>query len=1118
MSALPSDLRKQLEKVCIQARDRAEDAARSALKKRAVDAAEPFSHFTPSEKELRNRLRARGRQVGDVRQANKTQSLDHLMHELAYQYWHRMIFARFLAENHLLMHPDGVAVSLEECEELARSENAPNGYVLAARYASRMLPQVFRTDDVLLEVEFAPEQRLALEKELAKLPTETFLADDSLGWVYQFWQTKKKEEVNAAGNKIGADELPSVTQLFTEDYMVDFLLDNTLGAWHAGKVLAANPKLSENAQSEDELRKVVALPGCPWKYLRFITGEDGNWRPAAGTFDGWPKTANELKCLDPCMGSGHFVVAMFERLVTLRMAEEKLDEAAAVAAVIRDNLFGLEIDPRCTQIGAFNLALAAWRRVGYRPLPGMNLACSGIAPNTRESDWLKMAGDNQRLQYGMARLYELFQKAAVLGSLINPRAGEGNLLVAAFHELEPVLEKALVQEAKDDTAHEMAVTARGLAKAAEILADQFTLVATNVPYLGRGKQDDTLKNYIEKHHPKGKADLATAFVERCLEFCAKDGTTALVTPQNWLFLTTYTKLRESLLNSRTWNVVARLGSNAFQDMNWWAATTTLLVLNYGPPSVAHEIIGIDVSNDKQQSAKASMLRGDVATRIAVGRQVDQLKNPDARLTIEARSALPELRQYVEAPNGSHGGDAPRHRLCFWEMHAINSEWRLFQGTVEETQLYSGREHIFSWFNDGLDHRENPNAYIKGENVIGRLGVVVSMMRTLPATLFCGELFDISCTPLVPVDSAHLLPVWAYCSSQTYRDQVRQIDQKVNVTNATLAKVPFDLAYWQQVAAEKYPDGLPEPESDDSTQWLFHGRPESSTAPLQVTVARLLGYRWPAELDQKMGLSKRARDLVRRCEELLPLADRDGLVPIPSVRGETHAAERLLELLHAAYGPKWSNSMLHELLTEANCPPGTTLDDWLRNSFFEQHCKLFHNRPFIWHIWDGRKDGFSCLVNYHKLNYKTLENLTYSYLGDWIKAQAGETKAGKTGADLRLGAAQALQEKLKLILAGEPPYDIFVRWKPLSQQAIGWHPDLNDGVRMNIRPFVEADILRKTPSIKWGKDRGKEPGRGKDEYPWFYRGQTFVGDRVNDIHLTNAEKQAARVQPNQNRER
>src|SRR5206468_7251888 len=138
-----------------------------------------------------------------------------------------------------------------------------------------------------------------------------------------------------------------------------------------------------------------------------------------------------------------------------------------------------------------------------------------------------------------------------------------------------------------------------------------------------------------------------------------------------------------------------------------------------------------------------------------------------------------------------------------------------------------------------------------------------------------------------------------------------------------------------------------------------------------------------------------------------------------------------------------------------------------------------------------------------------ENLIYSYLQDWINAQTADAKLGKVGADLRLKAAQDLQEKLKLILVGEPPFDIFVRWKTLAEQSIGWNPDLNDGVRMNIRPFVEANILRKPPNITWTKDRGKEPVRDKDEYPWFWKGKEFVGDRVNDIHLTNAEKLAAR---------
>jgi hypothetical protein len=102
------------------------------------------------------------------------------------------------------------------------------------------------------------------------------------------------------------------------------------------------------------------------------------------------------------------------------------------------------------------------------------------------------------------------------------------LLVAAFHELQPLLEKALAHEAKDDTAHEMAVTARGLAKAAEILAGQFSLVATNVPYLGRGKQDEVLMDYCERVYPEAKADLATCFLQRSMEFCKHGGSSALV--------------------------------------------------------------------------------------------------------------------------------------------------------------------------------------------------------------------------------------------------------------------------------------------------------------------------------------------------------------------------------------------------------------------------------------------------------------------------------------------------------------------------------------------------------------------------------------------------------------
>ncbi len=334
---------------------------------------------------------------------------------------------------------------------------------------------------------------------------------------------------------------------------------------------------------------------------------------------------------------------------------------------------------------------------------------------------------------------------------------------------------------------------------------------------------------------------------------------------------------------------------------------------------------------------------------------------------------------------------------------------------------------------------------------------------------------------------------------------------MNVTNATLVKVPFDLAHWQQVAAERYPNGLPKPYSDDPTQWLFHGHPVPATDPLQVALARLLGYVWPAETDTKMELSDEAHTWTSRSRLLARHVDDDGIVCLPAVRGEQPASERLLALLIDAWETanpgSWTPSVLDKLLAQAD-NAGKSLAVWLRDSFFEQHAKRFGHRPFIWHVWDGQKDGFGALVNAHKLNAKNLERLIHTYLGDWIRTQEAGVASGADGAPLRLSAAQNLKTRLQAILEGEKPYDIFVRWKPLVQQPIGWNPDLNDGIRLNIRPFMTAEVLRhnKKPklNITWDKDRGKDV----ESAPWFHK---FNGERINDHHLSLAEKKAAREQ-------
>lgn len=1065
MPALETPLRRILEKKVIQARDTAEDAARTALDRLIGDTAHAPAYLNADEVTLSETVLAKERQLGG-REA--------LIRECAYEHWHAMLFARFLEASDLLMHPEhGVAVTMDDLTELAEEEGDAGAYATAARYAAHMLPGIFRPTDPLLRVTFAPEARQTLERLLDEIPKPAYTADDALGWVYQFWQTEQKNRVNRSGRKIAGADISPVTQLFTEHYMVQFMLHNTIGAWWT-------------ARHPDQ-----PLP-TEKSYLRL--NEDGT--PAAGTFPGWPATVKELKVIDPSCGSGHFLVAAFALLRRLRVLEEGLSETEAADAVLRDNLHGLELDPRCTQLAAFNLTLEAWKVGGYRPLPTPKVACSGLNIGARVEDWYDLASGTQKVV--LDALHTQFRQATDLGSLINPQKGSRNLPLYAgtnTGSLDDLLNTLLKQEtAIDPAAAVTGETLQGVVQAAKLLNDTYHLVITNVPYLGRGNQGDILKTFIEEHHAAAKADLATAFVERARDFTKPGGTYSLVTPQNWLFLGSYKKLREILLKEQQWEWVARLGTGAFETITGEVVNVALVTLTDKKPAETHEMMGIDASEGKGPEAKAAALREKPTLKLG---QEGQRGNPDYIIKFENSTGLPLLSSFADSYWGLGSGDTERFARQFWEVKILSPDWEYLHTTDSPTKIFGGRSQIVFWqqANGSLkkladDAKEKlKNIWQRGSEGWGRTGIAISQMGDLPATLYTGEIFQNGVAAILPRDPSHILPIWAYCSSQNFKEDVRKIDQKLGVTNATLVKVPFDLPYWQKVAAEKYPNGLPEPYSNDPTQWLFKGTVTDTTETLQVAMARLLGYAWPDQVP----------------DTITP--DADGIVPLPALMGERAAHERLLDALAGEFGAAWTPAKLAELLAQVGAD---SLEGWLRDKFFEGHVKLFHHRPFLWHVWDGRKDGFSAVVNYHTLDRARLEKLTYSYLGAWIDRQRG---SDEKGADLRLAAAVELQRKLEAILTGEPPYDIYVRWKALGEQPRGWNPDLNDGVRLNIRPFIEASVLRARVNVRWTKDRGNDPGKvdfqkvhGRDPETDLERHEST--ERHNDLHFTLEEKEAA----------
>ena len=1116
MQSLDKDLRSALEKTVKEARTVAETAAHAAVDQLGVGHDKPEAFLSDTEKALRNRLRTHGKQLGDGRDSNSTnptygrQEVQHLVQEVAYQHWHRMLFARFLADNNLLMF-DGVAVTIEECDELAPDEGAKSGWELAGKLAARMLPQVFKPGSPVFELTFAPEHQSQLERLLKDLPDAVFKASDSLGWVYQFWQADDKERINKSEVKIGADELPAVTQLFTEPYMVAFLLHNSLGAWWATR-----------------------HPGkpCPVNLDYFRTLEDAT--PAAGKFEGWPDSLADFKLLDPCCGSGHFLVAAFLMLVPMRMAAEGLSAKDAVNRVLAENIHGLEIDPRCVEIAVFAMALEAWRYLdangkplGVREIPAPNIACCGIKVAAKAKDWEVLVPDEasnaEYVRQELRHLHASFAQAPFLGSLLDPsRSLKNDLATSSFEALTALLRKALTSErlatlaSDDDDRWELALSAQGLLEAAQLLGNRYNLVVTNVPYLGRGQQCKELREYCDAHYPKSKNDIANVFLDRCLElsYGEGEGVVQIVMPQNWLFLGGYKKQREELLKNVTWGLLALLGPKGFQTP-MWDFNVQLLTQTNKQPEKDSTIIGVDVSSYRSANEKSGAIRTAPLKYVS---QKEQLNNPDSRVIFGEASNLDLLKKYADSRYGLRTSDGSRLILNFWEL-TKNKSWVRHQSTVSATEHYSGKESFLRWDEGGgvlSELAEMGLASIQGADAWGKRGVAVSLTGELRSTIYEGTKFDNNCAVVWPLNDDDFEAVWCFLSSPGYNVAVREIDQSLKVTNQTLLKVEFDLTHWKQVAAERYPSGVPKPHSDNPNQWLFYGHPKPSSVPLQVAVARLVGYTWPAESDDHMELSDEARQWIARSKALATHADKDGIVCIPPVGRESPASDRLLNLLANAYGPDWNNDVLAQLLTAAD-HAGKSLETWLRDKFFTQHCALFGNRPFVWHVWDGLRDGFAALVNYHKLDYKALEALIYTYLGDWISRQKRDADSRVDGAQEKLAAAEALKKRLELILSGEAPYDIFVRWKSTEEQPIGWNPDLNDGVRLNIRPFLSvpdvgkrgAGVLRDKPkSLHWDKDRGSDVPSA----PWYELGLQYegkVGDRINEHHLSLADKRKAR---------
>ena len=410
---------------------------------------------------------------------------------------------------------------------------------------NRSLPEMFETISNWTELLF-PANLLrsdsVLDRMVTEIPEEDWQdAVQIIGWLYQYYNTELKDDTFAKlkkNIKITKERVPAATQLFTPDWIVRYMVENSLGRlWLEGH---PNAELHDGwkyyldeAEQEPEVEAQLAKLREEYKAIK----------------------PEEIKVIDPCMGSGHILVYAFDVLMQI-YTSAGWDQREAAQSILKNNLYGLDIDDRAAQLAYFAVMMKA-RKYDRR------LLTRGIQPNIfsiRESNGIQTRTveyfhrNDPKLKADIESIVAKMRDAKEYGSILNITPVDFAGLYARFDEIRndiSLLRKAALAELLP------------LVKCAEMLAQKYDVVVTNPPYMGASGMNVRLAEYVKSNYPNTKSDMSAVFMERTVKMCKKAGYMSMINIPVWMFLSSYEKLRESLIAQDTFANMVHFGRGVF---------------------------------------------------------------------------------------------------------------------------------------------------------------------------------------------------------------------------------------------------------------------------------------------------------------------------------------------------------------------------------------------------------------------------------------------------------------------------------------------------------------------------------------------------------------------------
>ena len=401
-----------------------------------------------------------------------------------------------------------------------------------------------------------------------------------IGWLYQYYNTEPKNAAFAKNGKITKEEIPAVTQLFTPDWIVRYMVENSLGRIFIDKrkeqgVYADGRGLDEMSWDEVEAKRISneeEIAGqMGWKYYLPEAAQIKEVRQQLEEIQKQSeyKDVRDIKVIDPCMGSGHILVYAFD--VLMKMYEnDGYSQRDAAQCILEHNLFGLDIDERAAQLAYFAVMMKARqydRRIFSRGIqPHVYAIAESNDIDTFTRDYF--INNDPKLKAALNSIINDLRDAKEYGSILTVAPVDFAALYARVEEVQ-----------NDISLHREAALATilPLILVAEVMAQQYDVVVTNPPYMGSSNMDARLSEFVKKHYPDSKSDLFAVFIERCGQMTGKNRYQAMITQHAWMFLSSFEKLRAKLLLKDTVNM-AHLGPRAFEEIGGEVVQTTSFVL------------------------------------------------------------------------------------------------------------------------------------------------------------------------------------------------------------------------------------------------------------------------------------------------------------------------------------------------------------------------------------------------------------------------------------------------------------------------------------------------------------------------------------------------------------